>query len=97
MENHIFTRDDLFEIIMQATGCNKHRSKKAVKNIIDSIKEHVANGGEVQLRGFGCFNRVRYAGRKAYDIFRSENIDVPAQNRPKFRAYPNFVKRCNEE
>ena len=37
------------------------------------------------------------AGRKAYDIFRSENIDVPAQNRPKFRAYPNFVKQCNKE
>ncbi len=46
---------DLVEIIARETGITKVSAETAVDAIIDTLKEALARGERIELRGFGVF------------------------------------------
>ena len=65
-------------------------SKKDLTTIIDgiikTIQDAVISGDKVQLVGFGTFETVERAARKARNPQTGEKMTVPAYKAPKFKA-----------
>jgi DNA-binding protein HU-beta len=55
------------------------------------IKETMANGENVYLRGFGTFNLKKRAAKTARNITKKETLIVPEHFIPAFKACPEFL------
>jgi len=60
------TKSVLIEKIAEKVeGLSKKQTEVVIENIFDSIKESLANGGKVEIRGFGNFKLRSRNARKA--------------------------------
>ncbi|MEK6673914.1 MAG: HU family DNA-binding protein [Nitrospirota bacterium] len=50
-----------------------------VDTVFDSIKETLAKGGKIEIRGFGNFRLKNRMARKARNPKTGESVDVPAK------------------
>ena len=76
---------DLVEIIARETGITKVSAEAAVDAIIDTLKETLARGERIELRGFGVFEvkpRKRGIGRNPRT---GEEVAIPARKTTRFR------------
>ena len=69
----------------------------AIQLIFENIKMSLYKGSRVEVRGFGHFDPVQYAARKARNPKTGETIDLPIQHRVKFKAGKTFNYRINRE
>jgi nucleoid DNA-binding protein len=58
------SKDQLAEIIAEATGCTKTAARDAVEGVFDTIMDNCKRAGEIQIPGFGKF-RSKPASRSA--------------------------------
>ena len=77
---------ELVAAIAEKTEFSKKDSEKALKAFIDVISEELANGGKVQLVGFGTFSVVERPARKGRNPLTNEPIQIAASKAPKFKA-----------
>lgn len=76
---------DLVEIIARETGITKVQAAVAVNSIIDALKDALARGERIELRGFGVFEvrpRKRGVGRNPRT---GEVVQIPAGKTTRFR------------
>ncbi len=76
---------DLVEIIARETGITKVSAETAVDAIIDTLKEALARGERIELRGFGVFEvkpRKRGIGRNPRT---GEEVTIPPGKTTRFR------------
>lgn len=59
---------------------------KVVDALLDSIKETMAQGGEVSITGFGKFHTVNRAARTGRNPQTGVTMQIPASVGPKFTA-----------
>jgi nucleoid DNA-binding protein len=91
------SRNDIINIITENLGVNAYKAENCVVAILDNIMEWVANGDEIQLRGFGSLKPQHQAARKARVVKEDRFIEVPARIKPKFTPSKLFYDKCNNK
>ena len=87
------------ELVAKIAAENPHLSQadaeKIVRAIFESMTETLAEGGRVELRGFGAFS-VRYRDpRRGRNPRTGEAVDVEAKSVPFFKAGKELCDRLN--
>ena len=63
----------------------------------DAICERLAEGGRVELRGFGAFSTRERAPRQGRNPRTGESVEVPGKRVPYFKAGKEMRERLNPE
>lgn len=78
------------EVTNQIDGATQKDIKIVVETVFDTIKDIVASGEKVNITGFGSFESVERAAKKARNPHTGEEIMIPASKAPKFKASKIF-------
>lgn len=90
------TKADLIKEIAGKTGVDANAVSTIVEAMMTSIKENMAQGEEVFLRGFGSFTLKKRAEKTARNITKNTTVIVPAHNIPFFKPAPNLKNAVAE-
>lgn len=85
------TKADLVNELALSTGYDKKTIVIIVEGMMESIKNHMANGEDVFLRGFGTYTKKKRAAKVAQNINRQTTIRVPAHNVVHFKPSKDFA------
>lgn len=85
------TKADIVNSISQKTGIDKTTALTVVEAFMASVKESLADGENVYLRGFGRFILKKRAEKTARNISKNTTIIIPEHNIPAFKPAKTFV------
>lgn len=85
------TKSEIVSRISAKTGLDKKDVLNIVEAFMVTVKDSMAGGEEVFLRGFGSFIIKQRAEKTARDISKNTTIIVPAHNIPAFKPAKEFV------
>jgi len=85
------TKADIVNEISKDTGIEKVMVQKTVEAFMESIKDSLADGNNVYLRGFGSFIVKQRAEKTARNISKNTTIKIPAHKIPAFKPAKTFV------
>lgn len=85
------TKADLVNIIAVKSKQSSTKVEVIVNTLMEVVKESVAQGDTLYLRGFGNFQIKHRPERKARNIRKNEVITVPAHDFPVFKASKEFA------
>ena len=77
---------ELVAAVAEKTALSKKDSEKAVNAAFEAITEALAQGGKVQLVGFGSFETKQRNARVGRNPRTKEEIKIPASRVPAFKA-----------
>lgn len=86
------TKADIVADIAVETGLERVEALKAVEAFMASIKNSLAKGQNVYLRGFGSFVVKERAEKTGRNISKNTTIIIPAHNIPAFKPSKTFVE-----
>ncbi|UCH81076.1 MAG: integration host factor subunit beta [Nitrospiraceae bacterium] len=90
------TKSELIEKISEKVdGLSKKQTEVIVETIFESIKESLAKGGKVEIRGFGNFRLRSRNARKARNPKTGEAVDVPPKKVPYFKVGKELREMVN--
>ncbi len=78
--------NDLISTVAGKTGMSKADAGKAVGGVFGAITNSLRSKTEVRLVGFGTFSVTRRPARTGRNPRTGERIQIPASNKPKFKA-----------
>lgn len=87
------TKAELVNEIAKRTGIGKDEILKTVETMMDVVKNSLADGENVYLRGFGSFIVKHRAKKVARNISKGISIEVPAHNIPAFKPSKEFAAK----
>lgn len=90
------TKADLVSKIAKEQGLEKTFVLDVVEAFMECVKESMAGGENVYLRGFGSFVIKRRAAKTARNIARQTTIVVPEHNIPAFKPARTFMLAVKE-
>lgn len=85
------TKAEIVNKIASNTGIEKNQVQAVVEAFMTSVKESLAQGEPVYLRGFGSFIVKRRAQKTARNITANTTMVIPAHNVPAFKPSKSFV------
>ena len=85
------TKSEIVSAISAKTGLDRKDVLNIVEAFMVTVKDSMAGGEEVFLRGFGSFFIKQRAEKTARDISKNTTIIVPAHNIPAFKPGKDFV------
>ena len=87
------------ELVASVAQANPHPSQKDVERVVatvfDSIIEALADGGRVELRGFGAFSTRKRDARVGRNPRTGESVSVNAKRVPYFKPGKEMRERLN--
>jgi DNA-binding protein HU-beta len=86
------TKQNLADKISKKKNLTNEASRAAIEGFKDSVKESLANGETVYLRGFGTFMPKMRKAKVARNINKGTSIPIPARNVPFFKPCKEFKK-----
>jgi DNA-binding protein HU-beta len=84
------TKADIVTEITKSTGIDKASVLSVVENLMEVVKDSLAHGENVYLRGFGTFQVKKRAEKTARNISKNTTIVIPAHNIPFFKPADSF-------
>ena len=88
------------ELVKKLEGENPGLTPEEVERIVDlffnQIVQRLADGGRVELRGFGAFSTRDRNPRKGRNPRTGEAVDVPAKSVPYFKPGKEVRERLNK-
>ena len=90
------TKADIVSEIAKSTGVDKATVTTVIEGFMDSVKDSMASGENVYLRGFGTFLIKRRAEKVARNISKNTTITIPAHNIPAFKPAKEFILSVKE-
>jgi DNA-binding protein HU-beta len=90
------TKADIVNQVSETTGIEKVAVQATVEAFMKSVKESLANGNNVYLRGFGSFIIKKRAQKKGRNISKNTTIIIPAHNIPAFKPAKTFVNQVKK-
>lgn len=84
------TKAEIVTRINEKTGIEKVAVMAIVEEVMASIKENMANGENVYLRGFGTFHIVERKKKIGRNIGKNTAVVIPAHNIPRFKPAKEF-------
>lgn len=89
-------KSDIIKILAnQYTNLSNKMLKKAVENIFDIMTYTLANGGKIEVRGFGNFSRRFRSTIKARNPKTGEKIKLPARYVVHFKSGKELNAKIN--
>ena len=89
-------KTELIEKIAAGAELSKADAKKALDATVEAIKEELANGGKVQLVGFGTFAVSERPAREGINPSTKEKITIAAKKVAKFKAGAELADAGNK-
>lgn len=86
------TKADIVSEIHKSTGIDKADVLATVEKFMEVVKDSLAHGEHVYLRGFGSFIIKRRAEKTARNISKNTTVIVPAHNIPAFKPAKTFME-----
>ena len=71
--------------------------EQVVQVFFDEISQRLAEGGRVELRGFGAFSTRERDARKGRNPRTGEAVNVPSKHVPYFKAGKEIRERLNAD
>lgn len=91
------TKSVLIEKVAEKVeGLSKKQVEVIVETIFDSIKDSLAKGGKVEIRGFGNFRLRARNARKARNPKTGESVEVPPKKVPYFKVGKELREMVNQ-
>lgn len=87
------TKAELVNEIAKRIGIGKDEVLKTVETMMDVVKDSLADGENVYLRGFGSFIVKHRAKKVARNISKGISIEVAAHNIPAFKPSKEFAAK----
>lgn len=85
-------KDELVRDVAERSELGVTEAKRALDQMLEAIEEHLANGDEVRLTGFGKFSVSRRSARTGRNPQTGESIEIAAKSVPKFSAGADLKK-----
>ena len=86
------TKADIVNEISKSTGIDKATVLETVEKFMETVKDSLANGENVYLRGFGSFIIKTRSQKTARNISKSTTIIIPEHNIPAFKPAKVFME-----
>lgn len=87
------------ELVSKIAAANPHltphEAERVVSTILDSIVEQLAEGGRVELRGFGAFSTRARKARIGRNPRTGEAVEVQAKRVPHFKPGKELREKLN--
>lgn len=90
-------RKDIANIIAKHFNVNESVADACVLEILDEIRNWIANGDDIEIRGFGTLYAAKQEARLGRVVKRGEEVVIPARMKPKFRPTKSFIEMCNNK
>lgn len=84
------TKADIVNEIARTTGIDKPAVLSVVEQFMTVVKDSLAHGENVYLRGFGSFIVKTRAEKTARNIGKNTTLIIPAHNIPAFKPANAF-------
>lgn len=84
------TKADIVNEIARTTGIDKSAVLSVVEQFMTVVKDSLAHGENVYLRGFGSFIVKTRAEKTARNISKNTTIIIPDHNIPAFKPANTF-------
>ena len=85
------TKAEIVNEVAKSTGIEKVAVRNVVEAFMDSVKDSLAKGNPVYLRGFGSFIVKHRAEKAARNITKNTTMTIPAHDVPAFKPAKVFV------
>ncbi len=89
------TKNELAESLAQSCDLGVGQARNVVDDVIETISNELARGGEVALAGFGKFSVSQRAARQGRNPATGQTINIPASKAARFSAASALKKRLN--
>ena len=90
------TKAEIVSDIAKSTGIDKETVQKVVEEFMSGVKNSLAAGNPVYLRGFGSFIVKERAEKAARNITRNTTMIIPAHKIPAFKPAKGFVNEVKK-
>lgn len=87
------TKADVVAEISEKTGIEKLAVQHTVEAFMESLKDALAKGDNVYLRGFGSFIVKKRAEKTGRNISKNTSIVIPAHYIPAFKPSKTFANK----
>ena len=87
------TKAEIVREIAQSTGIDKASVLETVEKFMDTVKDSLANGENVYLRGFGSYIVKHRAKKTARNISKNTTLVIDAHDLPAFKPCKSFIER----
>ena len=91
------TKADIVSQVSENTGIEKATVQKALEAFMESVKESLAGGSNVYLRGFGSFIVKKRAEKVARNISKNTMVIISEHFIPSFKPADSFVAQVKDE
>lgn len=90
------TKAEIATEIAKTTGIEKGAVLAVIEQFMTEVKNSLANGENVYLRGFGSFIVKERAEKVARNISKNTSVVIPAHNIPAFKPAPVFKEAVSK-
>ncbi len=88
-------KSELVDSISQKLKLPLHESSSIVNTIINTMSDSLANGDNIEIRGFGSFMVKTYDSYCGRNPKTGEKIEVPPKKLPFFKVGKELKERVN--
>ena len=91
-------RSELLQsLAKESPGLRAEEIERVVDVFFDEIAQRLADGGRVELRGFGAFSTREREPRKGRNPRTGEAVEVPGKRVPYFKPGKEMRQRLNTD
>jgi DNA-binding protein HU-beta len=90
------TKADIVTEIAEKTGIEKIAVQASVESFMKVIRNHMADGKNIYLRGFGSFIVKKRAEKTGRNISKNTTLIIPAHYIPSFKPAKTFVEKVKK-
>lgn len=87
---------DLINLISEKTGVPKVDVLVSLESFFANVKETMASGENIYIRGFGSFIVKKRAAKVGRNIKKNTSVFIPAHFIPAFKPAKEFVEQVKE-
>jgi len=88
-------KSELIEQLSAKTGVSLHQSEEIVTLVITKMRDTMAAGGRIEIRGFGSFVVKQYEAYQGRNPKTGETISVPPKKLPFFKVGKELKERID--
>ncbi|MBQ2163246.1 MAG: integration host factor subunit beta [Muribaculaceae bacterium] len=90
------TKADIVSEIAKSTGIDKATVLETIEKFMETVKDSLAEGENVYLRGFGSFIVKTRSQKTARNISKNTAIIIPEHNIPAFKPAKVFMEQVKQ-
>ena len=90
------TKAEIVNEVAKATGIEKIAVQTVIESFMECVKDSLAKGNPVYLRGFGSFIIKHRAQKAARNITQRTTMTIPEHDIPAFKPAKVFVAALKE-